>query len=97
MSNMIVLEKQLSKMIKDKFHLKTILLESEGIIEGHISFINAVCKYNHKNGILYIFKLLNNIRIDVASQYKIIYEEENKVLKIKLDNGQNIKLTVLKK
>ena len=94
---MIILEKQLSEIIKDNFHLKTILLELEGIIEGHISLINAVCKYNHKNGILYIFELLNNIRIDLASQYKIIYEEENKMLKIKLDNGQNIKLTVLKK
>ena len=91
---MIILEKQLSEIIKDNFHLKTILLELEGIIEGHISLINAVCKYNHKNGILYIFELLNNIRIDLASQYKIIYEEENKMLKIKLDNGQNIKLTV---
>lgn len=69
---MIVKEKELAKFIKDKFQLKTILLELEGIIEGHVSFIRAVCKYNNRNGILYIFELLNNLRINIASQYRII-------------------------
>lgn len=78
MNNMIVQEKELSKIIKNNFHLKTILLGLEGIIEGHVSFIKAICRYNHKNGILYIFELLNNIRIDLASQYRIIYDKKIK-------------------
>lgn len=90
-------EKELSKIINDNFHLKTILLELEGIVEGHISFIRAICRYSHKKGILYVFELLNNIRINIASQYKIIYDEKDKILVIKLDGGQSIKLTVLKK
>ena len=93
---MIVKEKDLSKIIKNNFHLRTLLLELEGMIEGHISFIKAICIYSHKKGILNIFELLHNIRIDIASQYKIIYREKEKILEIKLDNGQNVKLTVIR-
>ncbi|MBS5864118.1 MAG: hypothetical protein KIC54_05455 [Clostridium sp.] len=92
---MIVKEKDLSKIIKDNFHLRTLLLELEGMIEGHISFIKAICIYSHKK-ILNILELLHNIRIDIASQYKIIYREKEKILEIKLDNGQNVKLTVIR-
>lgn len=94
---MIVKEKELAKFIKDNFQLKTILLELEGIIEGHVSFIKAVCRYNNRNGILYIFELLNNLRINIASQYRIIYNEEKRILTIYLDNGQIVKLTLLRK
>lgn len=51
------------------------LLELNGIIEENIMFVKADCSYNHKKGILYILDLLNNIRIDIASHYKIIYEQ----------------------
>ena len=54
---MIVKEKDLSKIIKNNFHLRTLLLELEGMIEGHISFIKAICIYIHKKGILNIFEL----------------------------------------
>lgn len=50
---MIVKEKDLSKIIKDNFHLRTLLLELEGMIEGHISFIKAICIYSHKKNIKY--------------------------------------------
>ena len=68
---MIVKEKDLSKIIKNNFHLRTLLLELEGIIEGHISFIKAICIYSHKKGILNIFELLHNIRIFIKCIYKI--------------------------
>lgn len=55
------------------------------------------CRYNNRNGILYIFELLNNLRINIASQYKIIYNEEKRMLSIYLDNGQIVKLTVIRK
>lgn len=45
---MIVKEKDLSKIIKNNFYLRTLLLELEGMIEGHISFIKAICTYSHK-------------------------------------------------
>lgn len=77
--------------------MKTIVVELEGIIEGYISFVEAVCQYKHKEGVLYIFDLLNNVRINLASQYRILYNKENKVLIINLDNGQDIKLTVFGK
>ena len=89
-------ENELEKIVKNNFDAKTILLELNGIIEGNIVFVKADCSYNHKNGILYILDLLNNIRIDIASQYKIIYREKEKILEIKLDNGQNVKLTVIR-
>ena len=78
-----------------RYHLRTLLLELEGMIEGHISFIKAICIYSHKK-ILNILELLHNIRIDIALQYKIIYREKEKILEIKLDNGQNVKLTVIR-
>ncbi len=95
MNIMIVKEKDLSKIIKNNFYLRTLLLELEGMIEGHISFIKAICIYSHKK-ILNILELLHNIRIDIALQYKIIYREKEKILEIKLDNGQNVKLTVIR-
>lgn len=92
-----ITEKELGKTIKKYFFLNTILIELEGIIEGHISIIKAVCKYNHKEGILYIFDLLNNLTIDIASQYEILFDENKRKLKIKLDNGQNLILTDITK
>ena len=92
---MIIKEKELNKIIKKNFHLKTILLELDGIVEGHIFFVKAVCKYNYTEGILYIFDLLNNIRINLISQYKMEYEEKEKIIIINLDNGQDIKIKVL--
>ena len=38
-----------------------------------------------------------NIRIDMASQYEIIFDENNRKLEVKLDNGQNLKITVINK
>ena len=89
-------ESKLSKIIKDYFFLNTIIIELDGIIEGHISMVNAVCRYNHKDGILYVFELLNNIRIDLSSEYEILFDRDNKKLEIKLDNGVNLTLIVLK-
>lgn len=89
-------EQDLSEVIKSIFNEKTILMELDGIVEGHISFIDSDCQYNYKNGILYLFDLINNLRIDIASQYKILFDESKKILKIKLDNKQNLTLTVIK-
>ena len=93
---MKIRENEINKIVKDNFNSKNVLLSLDGIVEGHISFIEAVCIYNSKNGILSVSDLLNNIKIDIVSQYSIIYEKENERLKIYLDNGQNIKLLVLK-
>lgn len=90
-----VKEKDLAKIIKKYFKLENILIELKGMIEGHISMIKAVCEYKHKKGILYIFDLLNNITIDIASQYEILLDENKKKLTIKLDNGQDLILTVI--
>lgn len=94
---MIIKEKELNKIIKGDFHLRTILLELDGIVEGHIFFVKAVCKFQYREGILYIFDLINNVRINLVSQYRMIYDEEKKTLLINLDNGQDIKITVIKK
>ena len=80
-------ENELGKIIKDNFNTKTILLELNGIIEGHISIINAISYYKNKERILNIIDLCNNIRIDI----------NNKKLEVKLDNGQNLKITVINK
>ena len=90
-------ENELEKIVKNNFDAKTILLELNGIIEGNIVFVKADCSYNHKNGILYILDLLNNIRIDIASKYKIIYEQNSQILKIYLDNSQDLKISVIKR
>ena len=85
---MIVREKELNKIVKDNFYLNNVLLEMEGVL-------NAVCKYKYKTGILIIFDMLNSINIDLASQYEMIFDEEEKYLKIRLDNGQDLKLSVI--
>lgn len=90
-------ENELEEIVKNNFDAKTILLELNGIIEGNIVFVKADWSYNHKNGILYILDLLNNIRIDIASQYKIIYEQNSEILKIYLDNSQDLKISVIKR
>ena len=90
-------ENELEKIVKNNFDAKTILLELNWIIEGNIVFVKADCSYTHKNGILYILDLLNNIRIDIASQYKIIYEQNSEILKIYLDNSQDLKISVIKR
>lgn len=89
-------ENELGRIIKDNFNAKTILLELKGIIEGHISIIKAISYYKNKEGILNILDLCNNIRVDITSQYEIIFDENNIKLEIKLDNGQNVKLTVIR-
>lgn len=91
---MIVKEKELSNIIKYNFNSKTVLVELEGILNGYINFVQATCRYSHKNGMLYISELFNNIRINLASQYKIIYDEINKILQINLDEGINIRLKI---
>lgn len=90
-------ENELGKIIKDNFNAKTILLELDGIIEGHISIINAISYYKNKEEILNILDLCNNIRIDMASQHEMIFDENNRKLEIKFDNGQNLKMTVINK
>lgn len=40
---------------------------------------------------------LNNIRIDIDSQYKIIYEQNSEISKIYLDNSQDLKISVIKR
>lgn len=92
---MIVREKELNKIVKDNFYLNNVLLEMEGVLNCNIYFINAVCKYKYKTGILIIFDMLNSINIDLASQYEMIFDEEEKYLKIRLDNGQDLKLSVI--
>ena len=39
--------------------------------------------------------MLNSINIDLASQYEMIFDEEENYLKIRLDNGQDLKLSVI--
>lgn len=90
-------ENELRKIIKDNFNAKTILLELDGIIEGHISIINAISYYKNKEGILNILDLCNNIRIDMASQYEMTFDENNRKFEIKFDNGQNLKMAVINK
>lgn len=79
------------------FNLNTVLVELEGVIEGHINLIKANCQYNYKNGILYLLDILNNLKIDIAFQYEILFDENKRKLKIKLDNGQNLILTEINK
>ena len=71
---MIVREKELNKIVKDNFYLNNVLLEMEGVLNCNIYFINAVCKYKYKTGILIIFDMLNSINIDLASQYEMIFD-----------------------
>ncbi len=88
-------EKNLSNIIKRNFNSNTILVNFKGIINGRIFIIKSNCYYNDKEGILYLFDLLcNHIKIDIASQYKILFDEDKKELEIKLDNGQDLKLIV---
>lgn len=94
---MILKEKELDRVIKDNFYSQTILVEAKGIIQGKIRFFKADCQYNDENGILIIADLINKIKINLASQYRIKYEEKEKLIIIYLDNGQDIKLTVLEK
>ena len=69
-------------------------LNVKGIINGCIFIIKSNCYCNHKEGILYLFDLCNHIKIDIASQYKILFDEDKKELEIKLDNGQDLNLIV---
>lgn len=87
-----VSEQDLSNIIKRSFNSNTILVNFKGIINGRIFMIKSNCYYNHKEGILYLFDLFNHIKIDIASQYKILFDEDRKELEIKLDNGQDLKL-----
>ena len=90
-------EKNLKAIMEKYFNLNTVLVELEGVIEGHINLIKANCQYNYKNGILYLLDILNNLKIDIASQYEILFDENKRKLKIKLDNGQNLILIEINK
>ncbi|MFR3182523.1 MAG: hypothetical protein ACLTPN_02775 [Clostridia bacterium] len=94
---MSITEKEINKIIRNNFNSNNVLVELEGIVQGKFNFIKASCSYNHKNGILYILDLLNSIKIDIASQYKIIYEQNSEILKIYLDNSQDLKISVIKR
>ena len=71
-------EKNLSNIIKRNFNSNTILVNFKGIINGCIFIIKSNCYYNDKEGILYLFDLCNHIKIDIASQYKILFDEDKK-------------------
>lgn len=72
-------EKNLSNIIKRNFNSNTILVNFKGIINGRIFIIKSNCYYNDKEGILYLFDLCNHIKIDIASQYKILFDEDKKI------------------
>lgn len=82
-------------IIKREFNSKILCIKLRDIINGNIKIIRSFCNYNRSNGILIISDLLNKFSIDITSQYRIEYHE--KLLNIKLDNGQDIELIVLKK
>ncbi len=90
---MIVREKEINKIVKDNFYLNNVLLEMEGVLNCNIYFINAVCKYKYKTGILIIFDMLNSINIDLASQYEMIFDEKENYLRIRLNKGQDLKIS----
>lgn len=92
---MLVKEKELNKIVKDNFYLNNVLLEMNGIINAHIYFTKAVCRYRYKTGLLIIFDILNTLNVDLSSQYEMIFDEEENYLKIRLDNGQDLKLSVI--
>lgn len=69
-------------------------MKIKGIKNGRIFIIKSNCYYNDKEAILYLFDLCNHIKIDIASQYKILFDEDKKELEIRLDNGQELKLIV---
>ena len=57
---MFVKEKELNKIVKDNFYLNNVLLEMNGIINAHIYFTKAVCRYKYKTGLLIIFDIFAN-------------------------------------
>ena len=93
---MIVQEKELNKIIRKSFYLKDICLEIDGILYGKIYFKKAECKYRYKIGILIIFDIVNLLKVDLSSEYEIIFNKKEKSLIIKLDNGQDIKILEFK-
>ncbi len=92
---MIIHEDELNKIIKRGFNSKILCIKLRGIINGNVKIIRSFCNYNRSNGILIISDLLNKFSIDITSQYIMEYHEKS--LKIKLDNGQNVELIILKK
>ena len=93
---MKVKEKELKKIIKKHYYMKIVVIELSGSIFGKVTFLKTICRYNDKNGFLYFKDLINNIKINIVSQYEMLFDENKEIIQIKLDNGVNLKIRTMK-
>ena len=93
---MKIRERELNRIIKEHYYMKIVIIEFSESIFGEIIFMKTICKYNHKNGFLYFKDLINNIKINIISQYSIQFDENRKIIEIKLDNGMILKIKTIK-
>ena len=93
---MKIRERELNRIIKEHYYMKIVIIEFSESIFGEIIFMKTICKYNHKNGFLYFKDLINNIKINIISQYSIQFDENRKIIEIRLDNGMILKIKTIK-
>lgn len=93
---MIVKEEELNRIIKKYFYMKIVVVEVDGIVSSKTTFIKTICKYKYEKGVLYIGDLINNIKINCVNIYKMLFDENKEILKIKLDDSLSLKIRVMK-
>lgn len=82
------------KPILRHFNNKGIYIHMTGIISGRTTIHKARCEYDIRSGYLKIYDTISEdmVVIEMAQAYQILTSRSNKILVIKLDNEQEIKI-----
>lgn len=91
---MIKIKESELKGILKEFNNKSMYVYVNGIISGRNTIHKAKCTYSKVTGTMQIFDKISqdSIKIETFMAYQILLSEDKRILEIKLDNEEDIRI-----
>jgi len=86
------------KQISNNLKGKTIHISITGIITTEFQMQKVSSRFNKRSGILYIYDKVtsNKLVIETNMAYRVITSEDKRIIKIKIDNEEDIRIEIKK-
>lgn len=91
---MIKIKENELKRVLRHFNNKGIYVYVKGIVSGRNTIHKAKCTYDKVTGIITVYDKLSqdSITIETVMAYQILLSEDKKILELKLDNQEEVKI-----
>lgn len=87
--------KQISNILK----AQAIHISINGIITTEFQMQNVSSRFNKRSGILYLYdkETSNKLVVETNMAYRVITSEDKRIIKIKIDNEEDIRIEIKNK